>query len=142
MIRLLLGFWQPIIMSQDQQTDDEEQHKINITEAVIAELCAGTTNTDIKNCIQIYEYGKAINNMKQEMMQLRKAKLEATFEYLKRPNEFTPVTKKDIVNDIICRIQNFLPETCDMCNSSYMTKHGDAHLLSCALCNQEVHKPN
>ena len=74
-------------------------------------------------------------------MKYQKVQLQATFEILKWPHEIISSTKPKIVNDIVCRIQNSLPEKCDICNESYRTKLGDKHLLACAICGQEAHQP-
>ena len=115
--------------------------KKETVDSIVAELCAATQSIDIKNCVQCYEYRKTVQQIKQELMKFKKASLQATFEHLKWPHESMPRTKPEIVNDIVCRIQNFLPETCGFCNQSYRTKHGDDHLLSCAICGQEAHLP-
>ena len=121
--------------------DAMESVKKETIDSIIAEICAATQSVDIKNCVQCYEYGKSVKQIKQELMKFRKAPLQATFEHLKWQHECMPRTKPDIVNDIVCRIQNFLPETCDSCNQSYRTKYGDDHVLACAICGQEAHLP-
>lgn len=115
--------------------------KKETVDSIIAEICASTQSVDIKNCVQCYEYGKSIKQIKAELNRFKKAQLQATYDHLKWPHEFMPNTKDLLVNDIVCRIQNYLPETCEHCNQSYCTKMGDVHLLACSVCGQEAHLP-
>ena len=118
-----------------------ESVKKETVDLIVAEICAATQSTDIKNCVQCYEYGKSVVQIKQDLMKYRKPQLIATFEFLKWQHESMPRLKPNIVNDIVCRIQNFLPETCDICKETYRTKFGDMHFLACAICGQEAHVP-
>ena len=51
-----------------------------------------------------------------------------------------PTLKKDIINDIICRIQNLLPDICGMCNQRFKLKFNEAPILQCARCFQSSHR--
>ena len=126
-------------MSPAEMAIDVE--KKEILETVIAELCSSAPNEDVKNCIRCYEHGFQIKRIIQDLMKNKKEKLEKTFEYLKRPNEVMPKTKPIIAHNIVCRIQNYLPETCDACKQTYRTMLANKHLLACAKCGQEMHHP-
>ena len=45
-----------------------------------------------------------------------------------------------MIQRIICKVQNLLPDTCQICNCTYVSKISDSPLLACELCGQEVHK--
>ena len=68
-------------------TDGAEAAQKDIVDSGIAEICSTTQSIDIKNCVQCYEYGKTIKQIKQELNKFRKAQLQATYEFLKWPHE-------------------------------------------------------
>ena len=39
----------------------------------------------------------------------------------------------------MCRVQNLLPDTCNLCKQNYCVKIGDKPILSCARCGQGCH---
>ena len=48
--------------------------------------------------------------------------------------------KKDfVVNNLIVRIQNLLPDTCKICNLKYCTDLDETAVLGCSLCAQAAH---
>ena len=52
-------------------------------------------------------------------------------------NEGKPVenlTKPNITNWIITRIENYLPETCVVCDQSYHVVFGDKPAMECFIC--------
>ena len=51
-----------------------------------------------------------------------------------------PTKKDDIVNAIICRIQNLLPEDCDICELRFRLELEEKPILQCASCGQSSHK--
>ena len=48
--------------------------------------------------------------------------------------------KPDIIHALIVKIQNLLPDTCQICKESYVSRIDDSPFLACELCGQEVHK--
>ena len=64
--------------------------------------------------------------------------LEKTALYLKI--DTTNLKKPEIIHLLICKIQNVLPDTCQICNESYVSEINDPSFLACDLCGQEVHK--
>ena len=43
------------------------------------------------------------------------------------------------INTLICRIQNILPDQCNICKQIYCVKLEEVPLLECALCGQGSH---
>ena len=122
-------------------SDAAETEKKEMLEAVVAELCSSAPSEDVKNCIRCYEYGSDLKQIKQNIMKCKKAILESTYDFLKRQNDTMPSTKPVIAHSIVCRIQNFLPETCSICSGTCRSERNDTHLLECAVCGQEIHHP-
>ena len=48
--------------------------------------------------------------------------------------------KDTVINNLIVRIQNLLPDFCNMCQSEYCTKISEPAAISCSLCGQAAHK--
>ena len=108
-------------------------------DSVVAELCASTSSSDIKECIRSYKFGKDYNQLKRDFNKFNKQKLECTLEHLNVP-EISHLKKPDLVHKIILRIQNLFPDLCTICNKKYCIKNDDAPLLGCRICGQEVHR--
>ena len=49
------------------------------------------------------------------------------------------LTKSNLANWIITRLENFLPETCTTCQEKYCTQFGDKPILECFICRQGIH---
>ena len=43
------------------------------------------------------------------------------------------------INSLICRIQNLLPDSCNLCGSEYCVKRNEISLISCEICGQGSH---
>ena len=119
--------------------DTNELPKDEIVDDVIAELCAGAPSHEIRKCLRLYEYGKTVRQLEKTFVQCSKQTIEDTLAYLEVTNQKDYVKPANI-NNLICRIQNLLPDTCSICKEKYRVKIGDTPLLSCAICGQEVHK--
>ncbi|CAI9715633.1 KAG0712776.1hypothetical protein GWK47_017709 [Octopus vulgaris] len=50
------------------------------------------------------------------------------------------LTKPNLTNWIIARIENFLPETCKMCDKQYCITFGQKPALACFICGQGIHE--
>ena len=112
---------------------------LEAVQTLIAELVTEAPTSDVKKCLKAYEYGKDIRQLKAVFNQFSKAVLVSTLDYLNVPDQ-SKYVKATNVENIICRIQNLLPDICSMCNEVYSTKNGQCMLLNCAICGQEVHK--
>ena len=47
--------------------------------------------------------------------------------------------KPACINSLICRIQNLLPDKCNLCESEYCVKRDEISLLNCEICGQGSH---
>ena len=90
--------------------------------------------------MRLYEYGKSIRHLEKTFNQCTKVVLENTLQYLNVEDQ-SKYVKPTIINNLICRVQNLLPDCCSICNESYSIRNGDHPFLECVVCGQEVHKP-
>ena len=124
-----------------ENKEPESQNKIN-TERLIAELCLRCPNEQIKKDIQLYEYGKGTDHIRKKLTAVLNENLAnlLVFLYNGKINRKIPTLKKDLVHDIIDRIQNLLPDICSLCNKEYKLDFDESPILPCAHCNQSSHK--
>ena len=107
-------------------------------ETILASLSAKAPDIEVRDCIRCYKHKNTYKNNKSSMTAVYKAILERTALYLKV--EIADMKKNDIIHEIICRIQNLLPDTCRVCEQSYTTNIDDPAYLPCEVCGQEVHR--
>ena len=124
-------------MSNEQ--DQAIQQKEDQVENLIAKLCVSAPTPQIKECLRLYEYGKSSIQIEKEFKTCNKQTLVGTMNYLKIPNE-NNYTKDIVAHHLLCRIQNLLPDTCSICQETYIFELNDTPLLECAICGQEVHR--
>lgn len=120
-------------MSVSQQESLVEGQK-----QVIAELSAGAPNDVVRNCLRKYDptkHGWQIeNNFKKES----KSVLVEVLAYLEMP-DMKQYRADALPHELLCRIQNFLPDRCHLCKDVYCVKLGDKPILSCVRCGQGSH---
>lgn len=116
-----------------------QQHDINKRQTIIAELCSNAPNNVVRDCIRLYDPLKPSSQVKKSLNQCLKETLKETLTYLnKKPSETS--NKPAILHNLICRIQNLFPNTCQICNEKYCIRRTDKTFLACKVCGQEVHK--
>ena len=127
-------------MAIDGNTESNNASLIteDVVQNIIAELVAEAPSPEVKSCLKAYEFGKNVRQLKSAFNVFNKPVLESTLNYLNVPGQ-NEYLKAANVDNVICRIQNLLPDTCGMCNKEYCVKNNDCMLLSCAFCGQEVH---
>ena len=105
---------------------------------IIATLAAQAPNSDIRNCVKIYDPQHTKSEHLNCFKKVNKDVLSATLTYLNAPPD--PKAKKDtLVQSTICRIQNLLPDVCGKCNEEYCVGLNDKPLLCCSTCGQGSH---
>ena len=119
---------------------DSEKVKLDEINQVVAELCCKAPSTQVKECLQSYQYGKSLKQLKSALMTNTNKVLTDTFTHIVPPNTFIPKTKESLSHSIICKVQNYLSDQCEYCKCSYRFKFGDVPLLECKVCGQEVHR--
>ena len=107
------------------------------TEYILAELCSKAPDNEIRDCLRRYNKELPLRHLHAAFMVPLKKVLAKTAKYLKlNPDANKPV----LSHNIICRIQNLLPDKCHLCGEIYASKLDDKPFLACSLCGQEVHR--
>ena len=124
-----------------ENKEAKSQSKVN-TERLIAELCLRCSDEQMKRNIQLYEYGKGTEHIRKKLGGVVNEQLGKllVFLYNGKVSRKIPTLKKDLVHDIIDRIQNLLPDICSICNKEYKLDLDDEPIMPCAHCNQSSHK--
>ena len=117
-------------------------------ETILGDLCAKASIqkcTEARDVLRRYKHGSTYNDNKTAMKSnFNMGPLEETAKFLKiktNDDKSSKLRKDDLIHEIICQIQNLLPDTCQICNQRYKTGIEDAAFLACDICGQEVHKP-
>ncbi len=112
-------------------------------ETIIAGLCAKASTLNCnegRDVLRRYNHCNTYNQNKAAMSNnFNKAPLLETAKFLNIESCDT-MRKDDLIHEIICQIQNLLPDTCQICNQLYKSCIGEAAYLACDICGQEVHK--
>ena len=132
--------------TSQNQTEIEEnepvnQNKIN-TERLIAELCLRCPDEQIRKHLQLYEYGRGTDYIRKKLGAVTNEHLTnlLVFLYNDKVKHRIPTLKKNLVHDIIGRIQNLLPDICAFCNTEYKVDFDEEPIMPCAHCYQSSHK--
>ena len=123
-------------MEQDNSTHILTAETVN---QAIAELIVDTPSEDVKCALRIYQFKKSIKQMEREYTSLPVTQLKATLSYLNVPDD-VEYLKHELVINLICRIQNLLPEKCSICSETYCIQKDEKPFLPCSKCGQEAHK--
>ena len=107
---------------------------------VLTRLSAEAPSPEIRDCIRLYDQERDYTSNKKKLGAMSVATLVATMAYLGVPGQDI-YTKPTVIHNLICRIQNLLPETCPICSESYCVKKDELELLPCAICGQACHTP-
>lgn len=105
---------------------------------ILASLCAKAPDNEIRDCLRRYNPDHSLKQQKTALKQFLAKTLAKTAKYLNIKSE---MNKDPLIHNIICKIQNLLPDSCKICNEVYCSKLEDDPFLACHVCGQEVHKP-
>ena len=114
-------------------------------EELTAELCINCEDSEVKQVIQKYQYGHSIGDIESKMKKGVCSNLPHLTKTLKFLNnsaikDSIPKKKDDIVHDIVCRMQNLLPDDCAFCKTRYKLEFMEKPILQCSKCGQSAHK--
>ena len=113
--------------------------KISEIEDLIAELCVGAPNDDVKFCLRSYQPARSTHQIERDINRSKKDVLVATCKFLQIPH-CEQKNKNQLSRLILCRIQNLLPDDCGLCKNRYQIKMRECPLLACSICGQGVHE--
>lgn len=114
-------------------SETRRQEELNI----LAGLCA-TAPQEVRDCLRLYEPRNTFTEHKLQFSGCNKPVLVATLDYLQIPDQ-DMYKKPKCVTNLICRIQNLLPDDCKLCGETYCVTLGEEPLLTCAICGQGTH---
>jgi hypothetical protein len=110
-------------------------------EKFIARFCVEAPSTDVRNCLRLYTADKTYSKLKASFNSCSKSVILETLRSLGVDKDnWDDHLKSSCVHELILRIQNLLPEVCNICKETYTISKNDPPLLSCSVCNQEVHR--
>ena len=105
---------------------------------IIEDLSSKSSNDVVKKVLTAYTVGQTLAQQKTVINRFRKEELIATLEFLKLTGQ-DKYNKPQLVQNLIVRIQNLLPDTCGLCKQEYHTSLDDTPLLICEVCGQGSH---
>ena len=106
---------------------------------ILASLCAKAPDLEVRDLLRTYSPDNTLKYQTGLFNKWKKSILLRCAEYLKVIN--TQLRKPDIIHSIICKIQNLLPDECQVCKKKYVFTLEELPFLACHKCGQEVHKP-
>lgn len=125
--------------NSSQKSDDEVNADILAGLIVKAD---GDDSSDVCNCLRAYKLKSTQKSNETALNKFSKDVLINTLNFL---NVKDPIWKNchkpDILNELICRIQNLLVDVCHVCNEQFATGIDDKSYLQCELCGQSFHQP-
>ena len=86
-------------------------------EFVLASLCAKSTDLEVRDCLRKYVPSQTLSQQTKALNRLSKDVLVKTADYLEICT--SGLLKDAVVHRVICKIQNLLPDTCQLCNENY-----------------------
>ena len=108
--------------------------------SVLAALSAGAPTSEIRDCLQCYDISKSTAFIERKMDKISVPILVSTMTYLGASGQECYV-KAAIIRNLVCRIENLLPDTCFICENEYTIAKDEVPLLRCAFCGQGIHSP-
>ena len=117
---------------------DKQEETVEKQENIIAQMCFDAPNLEVRNCLRLYNPKNSIRQHKAEFSKCQKAVIVNTLDYLHVTDQ-DQFTKPACVNNLICPIQNLLPDRCNICGDEYCVKRDEISLLTCEICGQGSH---
>ena len=106
---------------------------------ILAGICLDAT-PELKEVINLYDPKNGTDKHFAEFSKCGKKDLQAALEFLNVKKEWKQYKKENVVEELICRIQNLLPSRCDTCGKPYVTTKEQLPLLPCEICGNDVHR--
>jgi hypothetical protein len=130
----------PAIETAEQKAErlKKQQEKCDEYNRIIAELVTKAPNEQTKDCIRLYNPENNLKKHHRAFNSQVKDVLVETLTFLGFPGK-EEYDKETVVHDMVCAIQNYLPDTCRICKDEYRTRLGETPLLKCCKCGQGVH---
>ena len=109
-------------------------------EDILKILCAEAPTPEIRNCLRKFEIKKSPKLQEASLNTVSKQEIINTLKYLGLASrEWDDYKKPTCVRELVCRIRNLFPGSCDLCNKIYCVSKDDTVLLSCEVCRKGLH---
>ena len=115
-------------VSSHCETTPIDKETVLDSERILASLCVNAPDFEIRDCLRKYSCDYTLKRLKSVFNSSNKPILEKTASYLKINT--SNLKKPGIIHLLICKIQNLLPDTCQICNESYVCEINDSPFLS------------
>ena len=120
--------------------DSELQQRRDTHQNVLDKLIAGSSDPNVVATLRLYDVCQSTSKIQTTLERRDRLDLETTMKYLQAPNQ-TAYSKKQIAVNLVLRLQNLFPDTCNICDSQYCTEINSKPLLTCVKCDQAAHHP-
>ena len=120
----------PAQLSTEQQLKD--------LDGILAGLSSNATSNDVRDTMRLYDPRLDQKALERQINKASKTALVSCLKYLGK-SDMNDFTKDACVTAMICRIQNLLPDQCNLCKEQYCINITDTPLLSCVVCGQGTH---
>ena len=122
------------------QPEGETPDDIETWKRIVAELSLRAPNQQIKSCIQTYDpENPTKTNIKTISKSFKKDTIIDTLDFLSKQKP-EDANKENLVQKLCVKIQNYFPDTCQICSSSYTFGFDDKSFLQCVSCGKEAHR--
>ena len=108
----------------------------------LAELAEQAPNDLIRDCIRSYDPEKPTETNVKALNTCLKNTVTETLKFLTNDTNAADSLKykDEIIRKLCMKIKTFYPETCQICNETYIIKLNHQPLMHCVSCGQEVHR--
>ena len=112
-----------------------------LSKNILTELCSTAPATDVRDCLRKFKGGINFTYKEQynSLFPCQKPVVVNTLEFLGCHKDWKDFVKPQCVHELVCRLQNLLPDVCEFCDNLYSVSKDEHSLLSCAKCGQGAH---
>ena len=127
----------PVIDTDWFESDDNRAAQ----QEILDQLCAHAKDKNIRDLLRLYKHDRSHKELKKSLGSSKNSNdlLISTLKYLNVTEDQSQYTKPQLATNLITRIQNLLPDYCQICSSAYATDVNEKPLLTCAICGQGSH---
>ena len=125
--------------AEDNNVENPNTVSADAQLTILAGICLDAT-PELKEVINLYDPKNGTDKHFAEFSKCGKKDLQAALEFLNVKKEWKQYKKENVVEELVCRIQNLLPSRCDTCGKPYVTTKEQLPLLPCEICGNDVHR--
>ncbi len=111
----------------------------NLAAEILANVLSLTSDPNIKLVLSKYDLSASDKTNQKSLQKCRVDAIKKAAQYLNY-DEPVELLKDHLVDWIINRIKNLLPDTCQICESTYHSEFGTKPSVTCHTCGQGIHE--